>query len=227
MRSCDTLLLSYQNYLLGETERFRFVPVKMTKEQTSEKALRIVKWVIEELLEWTPQQAMDHFGDKEVNAYKLKGIIKKIIIPEEMGHSNYQYILSLIFPDKIKYNPSEGIIKMWDEILSGERKRFQYNIFNDEEGKKRACILLNEFNNRYLPVSGIEELYREYSNSAKINKLFGDAKIYNVLSNLHTYPIGLLHEMIKYLYPGQEDDYLYAIYLYRSIENNISITQES
>ena len=223
MKSCDPVLLNYQDYLLGVTPRFYFRPAEMPAEEKSRKALKIVRWVILEMLDWTPKEAKEHFGIKEIKAFKLERIIQKIIFPKDISHKDYPYLISLVFPDEISYNATEGIITAWDEILSSDGKRFSGNIFDDESGKQRAYTLLIEFNRRYVPASNIQELYKAYADSGMINNLLRKAKLYTSLSKLYTYPIGLLHEMLKDRFPGQEDEFLYAIYLYNNVQSNVNL----
>ena len=221
MRSCDPILLNYQDYLLGVSPRFYFRPAEMSAEEKSRKAIKIVKWVIQEMLEWSPKDAKEHFGSKEVKTFKLERIIQKIIFPMDISHKDYPYLISLVFPDEVTYNATEGIINAWDEILASEGKRFSGNLFDDESGKQRAYTLLIEFNRRYVPASNVEELYKAYSDSGMINNLLREAKLYTSLSKLYTYPIGLLHEMIKDRFPDKEDDFLYAVYLYKNVMSNV------
>ena len=223
MRSCDSVLLNYQDYLFGVTPRFYFRPAEMPAEEKSRKALKIVRWVIEEMLEWSPKDAKEHFGEKEVKVFKLERIIQKIIYPQDVSYRDYPYLISLIFPDEIEYDATEGIINMWDDILANEGKRFSGNLFDDESGKQRAYTLLEEFNRRYIPAANVSELYKAYADSSKINNLLREAKLFTSLSKLQTYPIGLLHEMIKNRYSGMEDEFLYAIYLYQNVQNNVPI----
>lgn len=223
MRSCDTVLLNFQNYLLGSAVKFSFKPAEMAPEEKSRNALKIIKWVIEDMLEWTPEEARDHFGEREIKMFKLQNILKKVIYSENINKKDYQYLISLIYPDKIKYDPTEGIIKKWHYIRNHEGKRFSSNTFDDEGGKERAYTLLMEFNREFIPASSIQDLYKAYSNSGDINNKLREAKLFTSLSNLYTYPITLLHEMIKNRLPGQEDNYLYAVYLYKNVEENIHI----
>ncbi len=225
MQSVDTTLYNFQNYLLGVTTKFSFKPAKMDETEKSNQAMKIFRWVIEDMLEWTPQEAKDHFGDKEIEFFKLKNILKDVIYPKNIRKKNYPYLISLLYPDEIQYDATEGVIEQWDDILAHSNRRFPGNIFDDENGKEIAYTLLEEFNKRYIPASSIEELYKIYSNSGYINNLLRDAKLYISFSKLCTYPITLLHEMLKTRYPGEEDSFLYTIYILKNIEDNVHLNK--
>lgn len=226
MRSCDTEIYNFQNYLFGTAKKFLFKPSDMSDKQKSELSKKIVRWVIEDMLGWTPQEAKEHFGEKEIKTFKLSGIAKKIIYPDDISRKDYPYLISILYPDVIRYDATEGIIKLWDMLLTGiEIKKFPPNLFVGESGKERVYTLLNEFNKRYIPAKDIPDLYRIYSNSAMINKKLNEAKLYQSLSKYYTYPIEILHRMLRELL-GEEDDYLYALYLYENVEKSIKIKHE-
>ncbi len=220
MLSCDTEIYNFQNFMLGETNKFYWKPAEISDEEKKKRTLKIVKWVIEDLLDWTPQDALEHFGEKEIKTFKLKQLLDPFFAKEGKGRRNYKYMLSLIYPEVIKYDASEGIIEIWDDILNNRQQRFPVNHFNGDQGRKRVFTLLDEFNKRYLPVSSTEELYKKYSESNEINKLLRNAKLYASLSPFYKYPIQLLHQMLEEVYPGEEDEYLYSIYLYKNVEKN-------
>lgn len=223
MYSSDTTLYNFQNYLLGSAKKFSFKPTKMSDPEKSMHASKIIRWVIEDMLEWTPQEAKDHFGDREIQFFKLENILKEVIYPKNVRKKNYPYLISILYPNDVEYDATEGIIDQWDDILNHSNRRFPSNIFDDENGKEIAYTLLEEFNRRYIPASSVEELYKIYSNSGYINNLLRDAKLFTSLSKLYTYPITLLHEMLKTKYPGEEDGFLYTIYLLKNIEDNIHL----
>lgn len=220
MLSCDPEIFRFQNYLLGETNRFVFKPSDISAEEKKRLTLKIVKWVIDDMLNWTPKDALEHFGEKEIKTYKLEIILNTFFQNEGMGKQNYEYILSLIYPDVIKYSPSSGIIEIWDNILENKVQRFPTNHFLGEQGRERAFTLLDEFNKRYIAASNTAELYKKYGNSNEINNLLRKAKLYTSLSRFCNYPIQLLHQMLEEKYPGEESEYLYAIYLYKNVAKN-------
>ena len=83
-----------------------------------------------------------------------------------------------------------------------------------------AGTRLNE-SDSFVPAASIQDLYKAYSNSGDINNKLREAKLFTSLSKLYTYPITLLHEMIKSRYPGEEDNFLYAVYLYKNVSDNV------
>ncbi len=221
MRSCDTVLLNFQNYLMETTSKFSFQPSDMPDAEKSKLAIKIIKWVIEDMLEWTPEEARDHFGEREIKMFRLKNIVNKVIYSENINKKDYPYLISLVYPERIEYDPTDGIIKKWHYIRNHEGSRFSSNTFDDEGGKERAYTLLAEFNREFVPAASIQDLYKAYSNSGDINNKLREAKLFTSLSKLYTYPITLLHEMIKSRYPGEEDNFLYAVYLYKNVSDNV------
>ena len=220
MLSCDTEIYNFQNYLLGETKKFQFKPSNISEEEKKKLTLKIVKWVIEDMLGWTPKEASEHFGEKEVKTYKLTSLLDNFFSGEGMGKRNYLYMLSLIYPESIEYDASKGIIEIWDNILENRTQRFPTNHFIGEQGRERAFTLLDEFNKRYVPAADFQELYKKYGESNEINNLLRTAKLYTSLSRFCNYPIQLLHQMLQEKYPGEENEYLYAVYLYKNVAKN-------
>ena len=219
MYSCDTDISLFQSYMFGITNTFVMVPKGMTVQEKSNKCKKILRWVIEDILGWTPEQAKNHFGKKEVDYLKLEPLINKIEFEAGYKKKNYKYLISILYPKEIKYDPTDGIIDIWNSVLSGELKKFPTDIFTyTDEGLQRVYTILDEFNKRYVAASSINDLYKAYSNRSEINKAFERAHLFQSLSKYSTYPIELLHRMIKEKYPGQENNLLYAAYLYNNIQ---------
>ncbi len=223
MRSCDTEIINFQNYMFGRSRTFTFKPSNISDIEKSKHALKIIRWVIEDMLGWTPQEAKEHFSEREVEKFKLKRLIEFSVIRDiDVSSTDYPYLIHQAYPKEIEYDATEGIIKQWDEIMnSPEKKRFKSKLFDDDNGKEKAYTLLDEFNRRYISAESIEDLYKIYSNSGYINKKLNEKLLYTMCADIATYPITLLHWMLKNRYPGKENDYLYHIYLYNNVLKSI------
>lgn len=138
MRPVSTLhLQSYIDVLLGKTsiEKWRFG----TGLDDSEKyfaALDIIRYGVEEVLKWTPQEVIRHMTPYIARSLHWDAIFKRQLIPDEsfvrydieddhdriiMEAINYRHLMSLCYPDQITFNFGEEAVEEYRRIMNAKR----------------------------------------------------------------------------------------------------------
>lgn len=145
---------------------------------------------------------------------KLHKVFKYINFPVDIDPKrDVEYLACLAYPEH-PYNIRRQVLRVYRRILHGELERFPKKIFEGPRGKEKGGILLGEFINNNFIVNSTDELYEKFSNMAKINNMFRDAKIYAAARKLYLTPLDFLHYSL-----GEEerDDFLYSFWQYTNV----------
>ncbi len=219
VKACD--------YLMGKTDKF--IPKVLTDDPdiiTKEKeniSLDMVRFFVVDYMGWTPLEAVDHLTSELIECFGVKELFKYIVIDDNMrgiekgkpiGDVTIKYILSKAFPESVVFDEEEGVIDVWDAVLSGELSKWPSKFFSDENGRMRRMVIIREFIRRYISVSE-RELYDEFKKSAEVNNLLRKARLFNVLSNYYVQPIDLLHDYLTH--EKKQDEFTYVTYKYDNI----------
>lgn len=131
----------YDKVLRGENKSFspRFF------ETNKEKKIKvIVKYYIEEILKFSPEEALRNVTYEMLERDKLKCVlkyIKKAKPAEEQGNKTYvKHLIYFVYPFLPKDNLKQRTIKCYKEILAGERNHFPKNYFKSFQGEQRAKL---------------------------------------------------------------------------------------
>ena len=201
------------NLLYGR--RYSFPGTKADKQKD---ALEIVRYVVSEVMEWSPQTAMKSFDWNVVKELKLDEIIEKYITcPTDIDiHEDPDYVIALAYPGQVTYDVEQKVINVYKKILRGGRPRFPKNYFIGDNGAYKAAVLLMYVLSRQLrdEAADIPSLYKMFANTSYINPLLKKWKIGDVFKNLYNSPLDFLHFSLP---EDEADEFLYSNYLYDNI----------
>ena len=112
----------YENMLIGKQK----LMLSGTDQEKQAAALDIFRYVITDLLGWTPEEAKDCLNDEVVHKMHLDTLIKHYIhCPKDIQKdSDYDYFVAMAFPHDVRYDERDGLITMYKRILRGEQQRF-------------------------------------------------------------------------------------------------------
>ena len=75
------LFVEYEGILLGNTQKFSQLSLTRLREKTTAK--QILRFIFEELLEWTPEQVRDYLTPQIAEQLHLTRIVHQIDFPSE------------------------------------------------------------------------------------------------------------------------------------------------
>lgn len=137
MNNKEEVVMVYEKLLNGKAKalsQFFFQPKYM-----HERITLLLKYVIEEKLCITPEEALTKLTMDVMNEYKIKGVLKYIDCPDEYGPENLGYVVYYTYPELEKPTCKELAIKVYKEVLDGTRKNFPKNYFiHGTYGEERA-----------------------------------------------------------------------------------------
>lgn len=132
---------TYEKILNGELKTFSpyfFSPVYRKK-----RLINLIKYLIEEKLNMTPQDALKILNSKILKQYKLYSILKYIEKPVELDDSNVSYIIYYAYPELNPPTQKELTIYYYKKVLAKEKNSFPKNYFFDGllgEDRAKYCV---------------------------------------------------------------------------------------
>lgn len=134
-------IFTYKKILSGELKTFSpyFFNVKYRKKRLK----TLIKYLIEDILHFTPEEALKNLNIKIFKEYKLVSILKYIEKPVELEKSDLSYVVFYAYPELCKYSQKDLTVNFYKKVLSGEKRNFPKNYFLDGiKGEERAkyCI---------------------------------------------------------------------------------------
>ncbi len=225
-------IYEYEQILIGNSMRFKS-SFRGTKEENLKEAGAIWRYAITELLGWTPKQAEKYLDESVVKMLCLDKTYNGIDIdPKKMYLGGYEFILKYAFPDEIKFNFEAQTIDEYEKVncigkykaYSKEDKDLRYpkKFFTDDNGTRRAAILLNNAINKYLRHMTKEELYDFFGNKSKANKWLREINLAIPVTIMYGTPFEYFHNSLDSGFGKgrhnnlQQDDFLYYA---KAIEN--------
>lgn len=131
----------YDSILNGEKRNF---PPKFFNIDKTKKVKTIISYLVEDLLQITPEEALEQVTYETICEYKLKVLLKhtKDLKPEEeAGNSRYvKYLIYYTYNELPRRDIRTRIIDCYKEVLDGTRKKFPINYFSSCMGEIRAKV---------------------------------------------------------------------------------------
>lgn len=214
-----SLLYEYDEILLGNKNSFSNYLFGGTEESKERLALQVFRCAIENYLRWTPAQARDYLNEKIIEKMKLDTVIKHIRLPVELDPSrDYFYIAHLLYPEKVRFDRQELVIRTYQDVLDGKLIKYPKEYLSDTNGYVRSRICLQYMISQYVQVGSIKELYELFA-TVKGKKLLEKYRLLNICNDAFGHPLDYLHESL----PTNLKDELEYKYQYFYLENNNQI----
>lgn len=166
----ENVILTYENILQGRQKAFS--PYFFQKQHRMEKVGILIRYLVEEKLKLTPEEALEKLTLENIKNYKLKPIIKYVDKPIEYSKDEVKHLVYFAFPTLGQPTQKDLALYVYKEVLDEKRKNFPKNYFLDGgKGEERASICF-----RYL----CEEILKLPEN--KIAETFLNGKGNNILT---------------------------------------------
>lgn len=141
MNNFNYEIYMYEKILSGEIKNFNsyfFQSAYKKKRLTN-----LIKYLIEEKLKISPQDALTKLSRNILEEYKLTVLLKYIKRPVELDKNDLSYIVFYAYPNIKRPTQKDLTLTLFKQILNNEKKSFPKNYFLDvEKGEERVryCI---------------------------------------------------------------------------------------
>ena len=214
---------AYENYLLGATDKL-ILPGE-TPNQKDAEAKQCVRFAVNNLLEWSAEDAMYHMTSQIMKMLKLDMLVEKYIaLPPDCNRLlDFDYVLAVCFG--IPVNRARMLERYQRRINTKELSRFPKELFSGKEGRINAAVILSDYISKNISVNGsheeqMEQLYARFGDVATMNAALSSKGLYYVCHGLYNTPLEYFHYSLN---EGDRDDLLYGLYdflnIYRKTQN--------
>jgi hypothetical protein len=204
----DTLFLDYENSLIKREKNigtYNFYGAE-PGGANQQRAISCIRYALEEILEWDVEESVNKFDDYIIREMKLERVIGFISFPSEVEQGDPRYILSLLYPERIKLNQQKLVEQVYKGVLSGSAQ-FPREYFSGTNGFYRFCACLQYLLINYKPFSSLEDLY-DFVLSPEGNKFLYQYRLKVPADQLEISLIDCVHIITK----EEPDSELYYCY---------------
>jgi hypothetical protein len=205
----DTLYIDYDDSLIGRTpyvDAYNFFGTNPGGPNQL-KALSCFRYAIERMLQWDVDTAILKFDEYMIDLMKLTKLLMYIDFPPEVPYGNVKYILSLLYPQKVRVRTDELVQETYKEVLNSNGKQFPREYFSGGAGFKRFCQCVKYLLDNYLTLPSIEAIY-EFFMSPRGKKFLYD---YRLKVPADQFSISMF-EVVRYITRDDEDSDMYYCY---------------
>lgn len=198
MDTREYVIQTYEKVLAGQQKGFS--PYFFQPQHRKEKIQHLIRYLIEEKLKMTPEEALEHLNKKVLQEYQLTCVSKYVPKPIELADDDMSHLVYFAYPHLSQPTEEERTIRVYDEVLSGRRKTFPKNYFlNGEIGEKRAILCFKHLCEDIMKLKK-EDIPKLFVGSNGL-KLLAQYKLKIILNIIFSSTI----ELINTAYPGEFD----------------------
>ena len=206
------LLYEYEQVLLGNKTAIPPYYFKYGDDTSKNYALYIIKFAVEKYLRWDPQDMKDHFTKEIAIQMKLEQLMKYIDFPPELNRdTDYYYLATYLYPNSVKIDIKELVLRTYKDVLSGNLCKFPKEYLSGTQGMMRAGICLQYMINQHLTFHTVKDMYKYFSEPTGA-KILKEYRLNNICNEIYEHPIDYLHESLP---ERQKDEFWYHYYRFK------------
>ncbi len=172
-------IYTYRKILNREIKTFSpyFFELRYRKKRICE----LVRYLVEEILNITPEEALTQVNKKVLKKYKLDCLLKYVEKPIELDKDDCSHLIIYAYKGRVpEPTPEELTIRLYKRVLAGEIKNFPKNYFLDglkgeEKVKycvKYLCYEVLKLKKEEIPKKLTAEVLKEYKLKIVLNVLY-------------------------------------------------------
>ena len=221
----DTLYIDYDDTLIGRTpyvDAYNFYGPE-PGGANERKALGCIRYALEKVLGWTPEEAVQKFDAYIIRVMKLDRMVSYIDFPVEVPYGNVRYILSRLYPGLVRINREKLVEETFEAVLESARrkeaakeagnadterlKQFPREYFSGTDGFRRFACCIKYIIENYKPMGSVGEVY-DFFSSPDGRRLLYD---FRLKVPADQFSIDLM-SVIRYITRDEPDSDLYFSY---------------
>jgi hypothetical protein len=200
----STILERYKRILSGKQKRFspyEFEDVQYRKQ----KIQLVIRYAIEHVKRWTPEQARAELNLQDVKALKLHLVREYIEPPIEAKPEDVYYLVEYAYPYLPRYSEKEKVLWVYGEVLEGKRRHFPAHYFQSVKGEERAKICFDYMCKELLKIQDIREIPAIFKKTETAYGILRKYKLKILVDTLFFSPYDLVTE----IYPELAEPHLW------------------
>ncbi|UFJ40585.1 hypothetical protein LOK74_21615 [Brevibacillus humidisoli] len=209
----STIIERYKRILNGQQKRFS--PYEFEDIQYRKKKIQLVlRYAIEHVRQWTPEQARERLSIKDVKELKLHLVREYIEPPVEAKPNDVYYLVEYAYPYLPRPTEEQKVMWVYQEVLAGVRRHFPPHYFQSVKGEERARICFDHLWKNILNIQDERMLPQIFSKTEQAYRILRTYKLKILVDTLYFSPYDLITE----LYPALADP---ALWMEEAVEIEI------
>ena len=216
----DTLFMDYENSLIGANKDigiYYFFGAE-AGGANQQRAVACIKYALENVLQWSMEESIQKFDEYMIILMKLERVVDFIKYPDEVPNRDPRYILSLIYPERVRLNLETMVLNIYKNVLAHEAQ-FPREYFAGSNGFYRYCICLQYLITHYHPVSSLENLY-EFITSAEGKRFLMEYRLKVPAEQLEINPLDCIYQLTI---DSEFSELYYRLYLFKEAFNKNTV----
>lgn len=216
----DTLFMDYENSLIGANKDigiYNFFGAE-AGGANQQRAVACIKYALENVLQWSMEESIQKFDEYMIILMKLERVVDFIKYPDEVPNRDPRYILSLIYPERVRLNLETMVLNIYKNVLAHEAQ-FPREYFAGSNGFYRYCICLQYLITHYHPVSSLENLY-EFITSAEGKRFLMEYRLKVPAEQLEINPLDCIYHLTI---DSEFSELYYRLYLFKEAFNKNTV----
>ncbi|CAJ1004559.1 hypothetical protein [Brevibacillus aydinogluensis] len=194
----------YKRILNGEQKRFS--PYEFEDAQYRKQKVQLVlRYAIEQVKKWTPEQARKEMSIKDVKELKLHLVREYIEPPIEAKPQDVYYMVEYAYPYLPRMTEKQKVLWVYREVLAGVRRHFPPLYFQSVKGEERAKICIDYMCRELMKLQDLRQLPRIFGKTEQAYSLLRKYKLKILVDTLYFSPF----DMITDMYPELADPELW------------------
>nr|WP_276531977.1 hypothetical protein [Brevibacillus invocatus] len=190
-------------------EQKRFSPYEFEDAQYRKQKVQLVlRYAIENVKKWTPEQARKELRLSDVKELKLHLIREYIEPPIEAKPEDVYYLVDYAYPFLPRLSEEQRVLWVYKEVLSGIRRHFPPLYFQSVKGEERAKVCVDYMFRELMQLKDIYELPKIFGKTERAYSLLKKHKLKILVDTLYFSPFDMLTDM----YPELNDPELWKDY---------------
>lgn len=219
----QVLLYEYEQILIGNKSGFSPYYFKHGDDTALNYTLYIIKFAVEEYLRWDPFDMKNHFDLKTLKKMKLEPLMRYITFPDELDkEKDLYYLASILYPDVIKIDVKELVLRIYKDVLSGDLCKFPKEYLSGTQGMLRAGICLQYMLNQYYTFQTTKDIYAFFAKPDGM-KALKKYRLNNVCNEIYEFPVDFVHESLP---DKQKDEFWYHYYRFKALNDKLQKIQK-
>jgi len=188
------ILDRYKRILSGEQKRFS--PYEFEDVQYRKKKVQLIlRYAIEQVKRWTPEQARREMCWRDVKELKLHLIREFVEPPLEAKPEDVYYLVDFAYPYLPKVSEKDKVLWVYQEVLDGVRRHFPPLYFQSVKGEERARICFEHMWKELMKIGDMRELPRIFTKTENAYSLLRKYKLKILVDTLYFSPFDMITDM--------------------------------
>lgn len=184
----------YKRILSGEQKRFS--PYEFEDAQyRKQKVQLVVRYAIEHVKRWTPEQARRELSIQDIKQLKLHLVREYIEPPIEAKSEDVYYFVEFAYPYLPRLPEEQRVLWVYQEVLAGIRRHFPPLYFQSIKGEERAKICVDYMCHHLLKLPDLYELPKIFGKTERAYSLLKKYRLKILVDTLYFSPFDMVTEM--------------------------------